>query len=536
VNSQSLIGQKILLAFKGKKPTTGLVTALQKYRPAGLTLFRSINIDNPAQVRTLTGSLQHLAQNFDLPPLLIATDQEGGQMMAIGKGATPLPGNMALGATGSTELARRAGEVLGRELAAMGVNVNYAPCCDVNINPRNPVIGTRSFGERPDQVAGLAAAMINGMQSQGVAAVAKHFPGHGDTVADSHHGLPFLPHDLDHLHQVEFPPFRAAIKAGVKLIMSAHLALPAIDGLDAPPATLSPSILKWILRQKLGFEGVIVSDAMDMQAIRQGEALGEDAIRAAAAGVDLLLLTSDPMDHQRVYTSLEKAVEEGVLDKEYISRSVERILDLKRWLLGRLPVPRLNVVGCADHQAVAAEIAERSITLVRDHAKLLPLTLGVEKRVAVIIPKPVDLTPADTSSYITPGLAAVMREYYPNVAEIIVPYAPEEADISEVIQQLSNYQLIICGTLNAFESPRQAKLVRQILLSGIPTIIVALRLPYDLVAFPEAQTYICTYSIQDPSMRALAKVFFGHLPFEGKLPVSIPDLYPAGQAQIITGG
>jgi beta-N-acetylhexosaminidase len=535
VNRQDLIGQKLLLAFKGKEPTPEIVAALQRYRPAGLTLFRSLNIDNPAQVRSLTGSLQHLAQDFDLPRLLIATDQEGGQLMAIGEGTTPLPGNMALGATGSTELARRAGEVLGRELAAMGINVNYAPSCDVNINPHNPVIGTRSFGEKPDQVAVLAAAMIDGMQSQGVAAVAKHFPGHGDTAGDSHHGLPFLPHDLDRLQQVEFPPFRAAIEAGVKLVMSAHLALPAIDGLEAPPATLSPSILQGILRQQLGFKGVIVSDAMDMQAIRQGDALGGEAVRAAVAGVDLLLLTSDPMDHQRVYTSLEKAVEVGVLDQEFILRSVERILALKNWLAGLPPVPGFEVVGCADHQAVANEISERSITLVRDHAKLLPLTLGADKRVAVIIPKPVDLTPADTSSYITPVLAAAIREYHPNVVEIIIPYAPEEEDIRAVVQQLSNFELIICGTLNAFESPGQVKLVRRILLSGIPTILVSLRLPYDLIGFPEAPTYICTYSIQEPSMRALAKAFFSHLPFRGRLPVSIPDLYSAGQAQILTG-
>ncbi len=528
MNSQDLIGQKILLAFKGKKPTPGIAAALQKYRPAGLTLFRSLNIDNPTQVRTLTGSLQRLAQDIGLPPLLIATDQEGGQLMAIGKGVTPLPGNMALGATGSTELARRAGEVLGSELAAMGVNVNYAPSCDVNINPHNPVIGTRSFGEKPDKVASLAAALINGMQSQGVAAVAKHFPGHGDTASDSHHGLTSLPHDLDRLQQVEFPPFRAAVEAGVKLVMSAHLALPAIDGLDAPPATLSPSILQGILRGQLGFEGVIVSDAMDMQAIRQGEALGEQAIRAASAGVDLLLLTSNPADHRRVFTSLKKAIEQGVLDQEDISKSVERILSLKRWLAGGPPVPGLEVVGCAGHQAVAAEIAERSITLVRDQAKLLPLTLGAEQHLAVIIPKPVDLTPADTSSYITPGLAAAIRGYHPNVDEYIIPYAPEEPDISAVLQQSSSCDLVICCTLNAFESPGQAELVRRILQSGVPTIVVALRLPYDLIAFPEAPAYICTYSIQEPSMRALAKALFGHFVFGGKLPVSIPELYPAG--------
>jgi beta-N-acetylhexosaminidase len=522
MNSPHLVGQKLLLAFRGKEPTPGIMAALQKYRPAGLSLFRSLNIDNPAQIRSLTVSLQRIAQDFGLPPLLIATDQEGGQLMAVGEGTTLLPGNMALGATGSTDLARRTGEVLGRELAAMGINVDYAPSCDVNINPCNPVICTRSFGEKPDEVASLAAAMIGGIQSQGVAAAAKHFPGHGDTATDSHHGVPSLPHDLDRLQQVEFLPFRAAIKAGVKLVMSAHIALPAVDGLDAPPATLSPAILNGILRDQLGFEGVIVSDAMDMQAIRQGEALGEDAVRAAAAGVDLLLLTSNPTDHERVYTSLLKAVGNGVLDREALSSSVERILSLKHWLAGQAPAPGLDVVGCIDHQAVAEEIAERSITLVRDRAKLLPLKLRAEQRVAVIIPRPVDLTPADTSSYITPGLAAAVREHHPNMVEYIIPYAPEDADIAALVQQLSNYDLLICGTLNAFESPGQANLVRRILQSGIPTIVVALRLPYDLTAFPEAPTYICTYSILEPSMQALSKALFGQIAFQGKLPVQLP--------------
>ncbi|MGD0751091.1 MAG: glycoside hydrolase family 3 N-terminal domain-containing protein [Anaerolineales bacterium] len=532
MNNSQRVGQKLLLAFKGKQPTPEIISSLQKYKPAGLSLFRSLNIDNPEQVRTLAASLQRLARNFGLPPLLIAIDQEGGQLMAIGEGTTPLPGNMALGATGSTQLALQAGEVLGQELAAMGINVNYAPSCDVNSNPHNPVIGTRSFGEIPDQVAGLAAAMINGIQSQGVAAVAKHFPGHGDTATDSHSGLPSLPHDLSRLQNVEFPPFQAAIEAGVKLVMSAHLALPAVDGgPDAPPATLSPAILKGILRQRLGFEGVIVSDALDMQAIQQGDLLGAQAVRAAAAGVDLLLVTSNPVDHERVHASLLVAVQNGQLDRKEISDSVERILALKGWLAGAPPAPGLEIVGCADHQAIATEIAERSITLVRDHAGLLPLKLKAEYRLAVIIPKPVDLTPADTSSYTTPGLAAALRKYHPNVVEAIIPYAPEEADIRKVVQQLSACDLLICGTLNAFESSGQAELVRRLLQTGIPTIVAALRLPYDLAAFPDAPTYLCTYSLLEPSMQALAKALFGHISINGKLPVSIPGLYKVGYSR-----
>jgi beta-N-acetylhexosaminidase len=533
VEIEQLIGQKLLLAFHGKKePSPEIVEALRKYRPAGLTLFRSLNIDNPAQVRSLTESLQRFAQSLGLPPLLIATDQEGGQLMAIGEGTTPLPGNMALGATGSTELSRKAGEVLGRELAAMGVNVDYAPSCDVNINPHNPVIGIRSFGEDSATVAGLASAMIEGIQSQGVAATAKHFPGHGDTDGDSHHGLPSVPHTLDRLQQVEFPPFQAAIAVDAKLVMTAHLSLPTLDGPDAPPATLSRRILHGLLREELGFKGVIVTDAMDMGAIRQGDALGEDAVRAAAAGADLLLLTSNPNDQRRVYESLLAAIQNGKLDTETVITSVERIQSLKRWLVGQ-PQPDLDVVGCATHQAVANEIAERSMTLVRDDANLLPLNKNPKQRIAAILPKPVDLTPADTSSYVTSGLGAALRRYHPNIDEFTLSYSPDVDEIATQLERLREYDMLILGTLNAYASPSQAEFVRQTLKLGIPSIVVALRLPYDLTVFPEAKTYVCTYSILEPSMQALAKALFGKIKFEGKLPVSIPDSYPLGHGKTI---
>jgi len=531
VDTEHLIGQKLLLAFDGKELTPEIRETIKTYKPAGLTFFRSLNIDNPTQVRHLAESLQRLARDLDLPPFLIAADQEGGQLMAIGEGTTPLPGNMALGATGSLEPAHKAGEVLGRELAAMGINVDYAPSCDVNINPHNPVIGIRSFGEDPTAVAQLASAMIEGIQSQGVAATAKHFPGHGDTTGDSHHGLPTVPYTLERLQQVEFPPFQAAIAADVKLIMTAHLALPALDGPDAPPATLSRRILHGLLREELGFGSVIVTDAMDMGAIRQGEALGEDAMKAVAAGADLLLLTSNPDDQRRVYESLLSALRHGDLNAKYISASVERILSLKRWL-SRQSQPDLSVVGCVEHQAVADEIAERSITLVRNGANLLPLKLNPKQRLAVVVPKPVDLTPADTSSYVTPGLGAAIRQFHSNVDEYMIAFSPDAEEIANLLERLREYDMLILGTLNAYTAPNQAEFVRQALKFDIPSVVVALRLPYDLAAFPEAKTYLCTYSILEPSMQALAKALFGQIEFEGKLPVSIPGLYSLGHGKL----
>lgn len=525
------IGQRLMLAFVGKERIPDeFLQAMRAYKPAGITLFRSLNIDNPAQLRHLTGLLQDAAREAGLPPLLIAADQEGGQLMTIGAGVTQLPGNMALGAVGDPALAWRAGEVLGRELKAMGVNVNYAPCCDVNVNPENPVVGIRSFGADPAMVGELAGALVKGIQSLGVAATAKHFPGHGDVAADSHYGLPRVSHRMDRLQQVELPPFQSAIKADVRLVMTAHVALTDLDGPDAPPATLSASVLKGLLRAQLGFRGVSITDAMDMHAIGQGEELGQNAVRAALAGADLLLMASVPADQRCVFDSLKRAVEDGSLKSEDFDQSLERIAALKRWIAEPSIQPDLSVVGSTAHQQVAAEIAQRSVTLVRNEAGLLPLHLEPEARVAVVVPKPKDLTPADTSSYVVPMLAAAMRAHHPHVEEFTLSSTPEDAEVAALLERLHGYDLIVLGTINAFAQPGQVSLVSQALKLGIPTIVVALRLPYDLAAFPAAQTYACSYSILEPSMRALADAIFGKKPFVGHLPVSIPGLYSPGYA------
>jgi beta-N-acetylhexosaminidase len=527
VNNNNSIGQKLLLAFDGKEASAEIVSALKNYKPGGLTLYRHADIENPAQVRALTDSLQQIARENNQPPLIIATDQEGGQLTAVDEGTTPLPGNMALGAVNSVELARKAGAVLGRELAAMGVNADYAPVCDVNINPQNPVIGVRSFGEDPEKVGRLAGAMIEGIQSEGVAATAKHFPGHGDTDSDSHEGLFFLPQDLARFRKVEFPPFLAAVNSGVKMMMTAHLALPAVDGPEAPPATLSANILQGLLREDLGFDGVIVTDALDMKAISQVVPMGDAALRASAAGADLLMLSASQLDQRDVFEQMVTSSQNGNLSSNSTAESLKRIAVLKNWI-SQQPQPGLEVVGCQEHQSVAKEIAERSVTIVRNDDRLLPLSLSSDQKVAVVFPKPEDLTPADTSSYVNLDLAAAVRSFHPHVDQYIISYSPTEAEIAAIRDRLHGYDLLILGTLNAFSSPDQALFVRQVLKLGIPTIVVALRLPYDLIAFPEARTYVCTYSILKPSISALVRAMFGEIEFEGQLPVSIPGMYDEG--------
>ena len=519
-------GQKLMLAFEGTEPSAEVLETIQARDVGGITLFRALNVKSPPQVRSLTTALQEAAARAGQPPLLIAADQEGGQLMAIG-GATLFPGNMALGATGSIALARKTGGALGRELAAIGVNVNYAPVCDVNNNPQNPNIGIRSFGEDPAMVAHFCAAMVEGLQSSGVAATAKHFPGHGDASSDPHYGMPVVLHDRERLARIELPPFAVAIEAKVRLIMTTHVAFPNLNKGVALPSTLSPMLLDGLLRDELGFRGVIISDAMNMAAIKQGSGLIVDAIAAVAAGIDLLLLIGDMADQEDVYSALLQATQRRLLSPAKIISSAERVLALKQWLAD-MPQPPLDVVGCAEHRDLAFETAARSITLVRDEANLLPLCLSPDTRLAVVVPQPVDLTPADTSSYVTCKLAEALRQYHPAVDEFVVPHAPSDADVAALRQQMSDYDTVIIGTINACAQPDQANLVKALLEMGVPTIAIALRLPYDLQAYPMAPVYICTYSILPPSMEALAQALLGQIPFVGRLPVSIPGLYPLG--------
>ncbi|MEA3375289.1 MAG: glycoside hydrolase family 3 N-terminal domain-containing protein [Chloroflexota bacterium] len=523
---EEAIGQKLMLAFEGTEPTAGILETIGTGHIGGLTLFRPLNVEGPAQVRRLTAALQEAATRAGQPPLLIATDQEGGQLMAIA-GTTPFPGNMALGATGSVDLARRTGQALGLELAAMGVNVNYAPVCDVNVNPRNPNVGTRSFGENPAAVARFCAAMVEGLQSSGIAATAKHFPGHGDAGSDPHYELPVVPHDRGRLARTAFPPFEAAVEAGTRLVMTTHVAFPSLsDGL-ALPSTLSRTLLGGLLRREMGFRGVIISDAMDMAAIEQGSGFIVDVLAAVAAGVDLLLLLDNPAAHEAVTSALTQATRRRLLSPRRVRASAERVLALKRWVAD-VRQPALDVVGCPEHRDLAFETAARSITLVRDEASLLPLRLSSEARVGVVVPGSVDLTPADTSSYVSCDLAEAVRRYAPSAHEFVVPHAPADADIASLRHQAGEYDVLIVGTTDAAGEPWQAALVEALEGTGVPMVTVGLRLPYDLQAYPTASTYLCTYTILAPSMDALAGALWGKIPLRGRLPVSIPGLYEPG--------
>lgn len=516
------VGQQFLLSFESRThPPEAFLDILKKQHVGGVVLFRHKNMSSLEEIRGLTRELQAAAAEAGRPPLLIAVDQEGGQLMAVGQ-TTPFPGNMALGSTRSEKLAFKVGVAMGKELSALGINVDFAPVCDVNSNPRNPVIGTRSFGEDPELVASLGTAFARGLQRAGVAATAKHFPGHGDTSSDSHLDAPVLKQSLKRIRSVELVPFRRAVTGGVRLIMTAHIVVPALNGGSQElPATLSREILQSLLRKKMGFKGVIVSDALDMHAIAQGPEYISEAMAAVFAGNDLLLFNHDLSRVEPAHRNIVQACHRGLLPEAQVQASARRIMALKQWIAHQ-PQHPMSVIGCEEHLRLAREVAQRSITLVRDKAGLLPLRVAPDKKIAVALARPEDLTPADTSSYVTPGLAAALRRYCSQVDEFSFAISPQEEEIAAICKRLSEYEIVIIGTINASAYPAQAELVNRLLKQGTQLVAVALRLPYDLAAYPAALTYVCSYSILQPSMEALADTLFGCLDFQGRLPVTIP--------------
>lgn len=353
------IGQVLFAGFDGFAVPADLRWLVRQFDLGGVVLFPR-NVDRPEQVAELVRELESCAREL---PLWVAVDQEGGRMLRLGAPFTQWPPMATLGRSGDDSLAERFARALATELAAVGISLNLAPVLDVHSNPANPVIGDRALSERPEVVARLGERIIRTMQAQGVAACGKHFPGHGDTAADSHVALPVVEHPPSRLEQVEYVPFRAAIAADVAALMTAHVLVPALD--EARPATLSRRIVQGELRTKLGFSGLVLTDDLEMAAISRSYTLEQAVVEAIAAGCDVVLLTAPSQERQVLaLEALIHAVENGTLPKTLVTdalarqrRTKERFLALRQ---GRSPVhPRVlrAVVGCAEHQAIAEEMA-----------------------------------------------------------------------------------------------------------------------------------------------------------------------------------
>ncbi|MGH8913206.1 MAG: glycoside hydrolase family 3 protein [Acidimicrobiia bacterium] len=514
----SVADPHLMLAFEGTEVPDWLRERLQESPPAGVTLFREWNMTSPQQVAELTSVLQEL--NPSPLPLLIAADQEGGQLLGL-TGSTPFAGNMALGATADPDLAGRVAEAMGDELRAVGINVDYAPVADVASQADNPSLGVRSFGDDPVAVADFTRAMVQGLGRAGVCATAKHFPGKGEARVDPHYELPLLDLDRERLEAVELPPFRAAFEAGAQLLMMGHYVVPTLTGSDDLPISASERGIDGFVRAEMGYQGLVITDALDMGALDQGAAQVVDIITMMRGGTDLLLCMPDPALQERVRVAVERGASRGLIPDEALDRSRRRIQSLRQ----SIPASRLDpsIVGGNE---LAHELARKSVTVIRNDQGLLPIRLGTGSRILCLEPKPTNVTPADTTALYPPLLADTLRRHHPDVTGIVYPHDPGPGDISAAAAQARHHDLIVVGTVTA--TPGQAELVRTLLADDNPVVSVALRTPYDLRHYPEAATHLCTYSGHEPSMIALADYMFQGPDRHGILPVAIPGLYPRG--------
>ncbi|MFB6616972.1 glycoside hydrolase family 3 protein [Streptomyces sp. NPDC056367] len=507
------------LALFGVRTAAELVS---RYHLGGIIYFAwAHNTRTPHQIAALSAGLQEAARTTGSRiPLLLSTDQEHGIVARIGKPATLLPGAMALGAAGSTAAAGRSARIAGAELAAMGIRQDYAPVADVNVNPANPVIGVRSFGSDPQAVAALAAAQIGGYQDAGVAATAKHFPGHGDTETDSHVGLPVIRHSRAQWEELDEPPFRAAVRAGVDAVMTAHIVFPALDP-SGDPATLSRPIVTGILRERLGFRGVVVTDALDMAGVRQKYGDERVPVLALLAGCDQLL---NPPDLALAHRSVLAAVEAGELSEARIDESVLRILELKarrglfEAMSGEPDAAVDATVGVPDHLAAADEIAAATTTLLANPAGLLPFDAGEAPRLLVTGTDPV--SPTGTTG---PPTAVLAREL--TALGCRATAAPPARAVAAAAGQAA---VLVC-TYNVPEGESaQRTLVADLLATGVPVVLLAVRNPYDPARLPACAAELATYSWTDVEMRAAARVLTGAVRPSGRLPVPVPGRYPLG--------
>jgi len=494
----------------------------------GVIFFKGNSVEEAG----LINDLQSMSQT----PLLISADFERGTKMRLDDGSL-YPSNMGIGATRNSELAYKMGLQIAKECKAMGIHQNYSPVMDVNNNPLNPIINVRSFGEDPQLVSTMGDAMIKGLQDGNIIATAKHFPGHGDTDIDSHNDLPVINFGRDRLESTELVPFKSAINSGVKSVMIAHLAFPEFEKDASVPASLSKNIVDGILINQLKFDGLIVTDALNMQGITKHFSTEQVALMCVNAGIDLILM---PQGEEVTISTIENAVNSGSISMERIDRSVTKILNAKKWLglfdNKLVDVSKVSqVVNNEDAQNIAQQIADESITLVKNETKTLPFSSKsmLEKVMIVSLNNGNEKANSD---YFISEFVGKSKNYFGNVTvyDLSGEFTYGDSIVNNAVN--NNFETVIIpvyakvkiktGTVGLPQS--QLDLINNLVAKGRKVIVVSFGNPYLIQGFKGVNSYICAYSDSESSIRAGIKAMLGEINFKGKLPVTITEEYKFG--------
>lgn len=492
------VGQILMVHVNGEEANEDAKTLIQDLHIGGFIYYNWSNgLHSPDQVQKLSTGLQQLAMVSQRPiPLLISTDQEGGVITRLTKGFTVFPGNKALGMTGNPELAKESAFAMGQEMLAVGINMNHSPVVDVNNNPRNPLIGIRSFGENAETVISFGYNAIQGYHQAGVITVLKHFPGHGDVEIDSHELLPSLHKSKEQLWKMELLPF-SELAQETDTIMTAHIMVPALDPIHC--ATLSPTILG-LLRKEIGFNGVIISDSLVMEGLLKNCASIDDAaVRAFNAGCDIVLLGGKQLigervgfelkvpDIERIQKTLVAAVENNTISMERLNQSVGRILKLKE----KIPSPTTHLNKTSTHLATHRELSSQIANLALRVVKSKTLSSLKEGNYAVIGP---ELVAGNIKS--TPFFSKNPSSFFFNDLN------PSEADIQDARECAKNAEALVCFSYNAWRNKNQTALFQAMLDLNKPVYLIALRDSLDVTLFPDADLILATFSPTTPSIDA----------------------------------
>lgn len=510
---QEQVGQRLVTGFPGTELTDDFCRMVREQKIANVILFRE-NIESRAQLTRICAEIQALVREATGHGAFITIDQEGGTVTRMPDDAVNVPGAMAIASTGDPENAYRAGLLTGRELRALGVNFDLAPSVDVNCNPKNPVIGARSYGDRPDTVSRFSTRMIQGLLDGGVLCSAKHFPGHGDTDTDSHLALPCVDKSRAELDKMELAPFAAAIRAGVPAIMTTHILFPQMEP-SGVPATMSRRIMTDLLRGEMGFDGLIISDCMEMRAIKDHFGTVNGVVAAMGAGVDLVFVTHNTLLGGEAAEAVCEAVRAGRLDAAEMEASANRILAYKeKWVDAVQPEP-------FDYDAARAEseaMLQKTVTEVnrpaagRTEPGASPLCIGCAAYRTSLVGN-VDDGTANV-------FGNVMAEALGGEA-VQMSADPDAAEIAALTEQAKGHSSAVVGTFNAYLRTGQRALIESLAAAGVPVIAVSLRVPYDLAGLPESVWSLAAYEYSPQSVRAAARILRGEAQPEGKLPVTL---------------
>lgn len=510
------IGQMVMAGFPATNISTEFKRLVQEYKIANVILF-SHNIESKKQLSELCAELQGLINNNTGYPAFISVDQEGGMVSRMPGDATNIPSAMAIAATGDPDNAYKAGLLTGKELCAVGININIAPDLDINSNKDNPVIGVRSYGDQKDQVSSFGIEMMKGLRDGQVLPVIKHFPGHGDTAVDSHLGLPRIDKSVDELLANELVPFKTAINNGAEAVMTSHILFPKIEKNNLP-ATMSRELITGLLREKLSFNGLIFSDCLEMNAIKNYYGTAKGALEAIKAGVNIVCVSHTAELVEETVKIIENAVLSGELSVDIINDSVKKILKYKENCCGYSAAKQdIYIVGCKEHRDEVRRISRDSITLVNCEGGHMPY-IG-DKTLFV----------GSYANRSTLASSSINKEFnFPEyMAEvfggdfIITPLMPADDDIKDVLHRAGEYKSVVFATYNGHLNLGQIELANRLCDMNENVIIVALRNPYDLGMIDKRACTLAAYEYTTLAFESLVNVFKEIQIPTGKLSVNI---------------